>query len=83
MFVYEVRENLGYDGIGKRFLVKEGEYALNKVKSILIKMLKSSDCPLKEFRIADVNKLNELGGYHSFESDYFTCFEVLKIKVIL
>lgn len=83
MFVYEVRENLGYDGIGRRFLVKEGEYALNKVKSILIKMLKSSDCPLKEFRIADVNKLNELGGYHSFELDYFHSFEVLKIKVIL
>lgn len=83
MFVYEVRENLGYDGIGKRFLVKEGKYALNKVKSILIKMLKSSDCPLKGFGIDDVNKLNELGKYHSFEIGCFQSFEVLKIKVIL
>lgn len=83
MFVYEVRENLGYDGIGKRFLVKESKYALNKVKSILIKMLKSSDCPFKGFGIDDVNQLNELGEYHSFELDYFTSFEVLKIKVIL
>lgn len=82
MFVYEVRGNMGYDGIGDRFLVKDDEYSLEKVKGTLIEMLNKVDYPTVVFSINEVNELSKLEDYHSFEVGYFLSFEVLKIKVI-
>ena len=83
MFVYEVRENMGYDGIiGDRFLVKDDEYSLEKVKGTLIEMLNKVDCPTVVFSINEVNELSKLGDYHNFEVGYFQSFEVEKVEVI-
>ena len=82
MFVYEVRENMGYDGIGDRVLVKDDENALEKVKGTLIEMLNKVDYPTVVFSINEVNELSKLGDYHNFEVGYFLSFEVEKIEVI-
>ena len=82
MFVYEVRENMGYDGIGGRVLIKDDEYSLEKVKETLIGMLNNVVCPTVVFSISEVIELSKLGDYHNFEVGYFQSFEVLKIKVI-
>lgn len=82
MFVYEVRENMGYDGIGDRVLVKDDEKSLEKVKEALIGMLESVGCPTVVFRINEVNELSELEEYHNFEVGYFLSFEVEKVEVI-
>lgn len=82
MFVYEVRKNMGYDGIGDRVLVKDDENALEKVKGTLIEMLNKVDYPTVVFSINEVNELSELGDYHDFEVGYFLSFEVEKVDVI-
>lgn len=82
MFVYEVRENMGYDGIGDRVLVKDDENALEKVKETLIGMLNNVVCPTVVFSINEVNELSKLEEYHNFEVGYFQRFEVEKIEVI-
>lgn len=82
MFVYEVRENMGYDGIGDRVLVKDDENALEKVKETLIGMLELSHQPLASITVCDVKNMSKLEEYHNFELGYFLSFEVEKVEVI-
>lgn len=82
MFVYEVRENMGYDGIGDRVLVKDDENALEKVKEALIGMLELSHQPLASITISDVKNMSKLEGYHNFEVSFSLSFEVEKVEVI-
>ena len=82
MFVYEVRENMGYDGIGDRVLVKDDENALEKVKEAIIGMLEFSHQPLASIVISDVKNMSEIEDYHSFELGYFLSFDVEKVEVI-
>lgn len=82
MFVYEVRENMGYDGIGDRVLVKDDENALEKVKEAIIGMLEFSHQPLASITISDVKNMSKLEEYHSFEVGRYTSFEVEKVEVI-
>ena len=82
MFVYEVRENMGYDGIGDRILVKDDEKSLEKVREALIGMLELSHQPLASITISDVKNMSKLEDYHSFEVGRYTSFEVEKVEVI-
>lgn len=82
MFVYEVRENAGYDGILDRVLIKDDENALEKVKETLIGMLEFSHHPLASITISDVKNMSKLGEYHNFEVGYYMSFEVEKVEVI-
>ena len=82
MFVYEVRENAGYDGILDRVLIKDDENALEKVKEALIWMLELSHQPLASITISDVKNMSKLEEYHSFEVGRYTSFDVEKVEVI-
>ena len=82
MFVYEVRENAGYDGILDRVLIKDDKNSLEKVKEAIIGMLEFSHQPLASIVISDVKNMSKLEEYHTFELGYFLSFEVEKIEVI-
>ena len=81
MFVYEVRENAGFDGILDRVLVKDDEHSLEKVKQTLIQMLESTGDLLAIPHIKDVKGITELEDFHSFELMYYN-LESEKIEVI-
>lgn len=81
MFVYEVRENMGYDGIGDRVLVKDDENALEKVKEALIWMLESTGDLLAIPHIKYIKGMTELEDFHSFELMYCN-IESEKVEVI-
>ena len=81
MFVYEVRENMGYDGISDRVLVKDDENSLEKVEEKLIEMLESTGDLLAIPHIKDIKGMTVLEDYHSFELMYCT-IEVEKVEVI-
>lgn len=81
MFVYEVRENMGYDGIGDRFLVKDDENVVEKVKTNLTYLLESTGDLLAVPHVKDIKGMTVLEDYHSFELMYCT-IEVEKVEVI-
>lgn len=83
MYVWEVRENGGYDGIYWTVLVKDDSEALCKVKKILLENLETEyDWDLlAKSQIEPVNNLFELSSDLSFEKKYST-LEVKKIQVI-
>lgn len=81
MFVYEVRENAGYDGILDRVLVKDDENSLEKVKEALIWMLESTGDLLAIPHVKDIKGMNELEDFHSFELMYCN-IESEKVEVI-
>lgn len=83
MYVWEVRENGGYEGIYWSTLVKDDEFALKKIKKILIDDLSSTydyDVMAKS-QIPVVSNLTELPDYLEFEKKYES-LEVSKIEVI-
>lgn len=81
MFVYEVRENAGYDGILDRVLIKDDENALEKVKEALIWMLESTGDLLAIPHVKDIKGMTELEDFHSFELMYCN-IESEKVEVI-
>lgn len=81
MFVYEVRENAGYDGILDRVLIKDDENSLEKVKATLISMLESTGDLLAIPHIKDIKGMTELEDFHSFELMYCN-IESEKVEVI-
>ena len=83
MYVWEVRENGGYDGIYWTILVKDDSEALDKVKGILLTHL--NDCYdydlIAKSKIPVVESLTELPDYLELEKMYDS-LEVSKIEVI-
>ena len=82
-YVWEVRENGGYDGIYWTVLVRDDSEALGKVKKILLDHL--NDCHdyelIAKSQIPTVESLTELPDYLEFEKGSET-LEVTKVEVI-
>lgn len=83
MYVWEVRENGGYEGVYWSILVKDNDEALEKVKGILLKDLGNAHYwdLLAKSQIPAVNNLTKLSDYLEFEKQYES-LEVRKIEVI-
>jgi len=83
MYVWEVRENGGYDGILWSVLIKDDEYALDKIKDVVIKDLEcSSDREiLAKQEIDVVQALVSIESYYKVEK-FSTNIEVEKIEVL-
>lgn len=83
MYVWEVRENGGYDGIYWTVLVKDDSEALGKIKKILLNHL--NDCHdydlIAKSQITVVESLTELPDYLELEKRYDS-LEVTKVEVI-
>lgn len=83
MYVWEVRENGGYDGIYWTILVKDDSESLGKVKKVLIEHL--NDCPdydlIAKSKIPVVESLTELPDYLEIEKMYDS-LEVSKVEVV-
>lgn len=82
-YVWEVRENGGYDGIYWTVLVRDDSEALGKVKKTLLDHL--NDCHdyelIAKSQIPTVESLTELPDYLEFEKGSET-LEVTKVEVV-
>ena len=83
MYVWEVRENGGDDGIYWRYLISDDGEAVNKIKKILLENLNSEyDWDLiAKSQIGVVNNLFNLSDNLEFEKKY-SVLEVFKIEIM-
>ena len=84
MYVWEVRENAGYDGILWSVLIMDDDNALEKIKREIISHYNTScNCNYTILtETSNVKSLEYLEEYMSFEFGRYSDIEVIKTKVI-
>lgn len=84
MYVWEVREEVDYEGRSWSILVKDDEYALEKIKKEIIKHYNVC-CYYKDIReeqVEKVSNLKHLDDFQSFKTSIGSRIEVEKTRVI-